>query len=442
VSSIIPELLAAAGVVPGDVKALATSGMVPAVVCLGDDQTVLRAAILQSDARATREIHDLGEQLAEVDLLRITGSALTQQSVAPTLAWLARHEPELRARMTGVCGSYEWASRALGAGPFAEYNWAIESGLFDLDGKPVGAVLDAADVDPAWLGPVHRTGEVVGEVSAEAATATGLDAGTPIVVGGADHVLAAFAAGVSEPGDVLVKLGGAGDILAVADHPVFDARLYLDSHPQPGRWLPNGCMATSGSLVRWLQQLVGAPELQTLDEEAAACAPAEVLCLPYFLGEKSPLHDPELRGAFAGLHLGHGRGDLHRSVLEAVCYGFRHHFEVLAELGIDAATVRVSNGGSGSTLWKQILADVLGQPVVPITGHLGASYGAALAAGIGIGLIPDWDLSNLVSATSEPVTPTPRHAKIYHQAYASWRELGQAVAPTSHLLARRFGGDI
>ena len=109
-----------------------------------------------------------------------------------------------------------------------------------------------------------------------------------MIVGGADHVLSAYAAGVNRSGDALVKLGGAGDILVASDTKVVDERLYLDAHPVPDRWLPNGCMATSGSLIRWFQALIGGDELAVLDAEAAECQRGEVLCLPYFLGEKSP----------------------------------------------------------------------------------------------------------------------------------------------------------
>ncbi|WP_391858610.1 FGGY-family carbohydrate kinase [Streptomyces rugosispiralis] len=201
----------------------------------------------------------------------------------------------------------------------------IESGLCTLDGKHVDAVLDASQVDAERLPPVLNPGQQAGRLLAAAAEATGLPAGVPLLASGADHVLSAYAAGVAEPGDWLIKLGAAGDILAASRENVVDPRLYLDAHPVPGRWLPNGCMATSGSLIRWYQSLAGGEDLLTLDAEAAERAPAAVLCLPYFLGEKSPLHDPDLRGTFAGPRLGHTRADLYRSVLEAIAFGFRHH---------------------------------------------------------------------------------------------------------------------
>lgn len=435
----IREVLAVSGVAPDQIGALATSGMVPAVVAVDQTGTPLRRAILQNDARAHREVAGLAAKLASVDLVTLTGSALTQQSVAPTTVWLRDHEPDVCARTAHWIGSYDWVLSALGAPIHVEQNWALESGLFEIDGDVATDVVQAAALEPVTLAPVRRPGTQVGELSRRAADETGLRAGTALVVGGADHVLSAYAAGVNDPGDALVKLGGAGDILVASDTQVVDERLYLDAHPIPGHWLPNGCMATSGSLIRWFQALIGGPEaveLTTLDDEAALRSPAEVLCLPYFLGEKSPIHDPDLRGVFAGMHLGHTRADMYRSVLEAIAFGFRHHVDVFAEIGIPLRRVMITNGGSKSTLWKQIHADVLGQEMHPVRGHPGASLGAAVIAAIGVGALADWSDAARFITLDDPYIPDPARRDIYDQAYATWRELSSAMTPISHAIAR------
>lgn len=433
----IQEILTTHAVSPESVVAISTSGMVPAVVPIDAQGKPLRRAILQNDARATSEIERLAAQLASVDLVALTGSALTQQSVAPTLSWLQSHEPELWEGTTSVVGSYDWLLIALGAPAHVERNWALESGLFAVDGEPVDQVLAAAGVGRDILSPILNSGDRAGSLSAQAAEATGLRSGTALIVGGADHVLSAFAAGVENNGDWLVKLGGAGDILVASDLPLVDPRLYLDAHPVPGRWLPNGCMATSGSLIRWYQSIIGGESLLTLDAEASQRPPADVLCLPYFLGEKSPLHDPELRGTFAGLHLGHNRADLYRSVLEAIAFGFRHHVEVFEDAGLTLGKASITNGGSKSTLWKQIHAEVLGVEMFPIIDHPGASLGAALIGAVGAGALDDWSSTGRFIKSGAPVVPDPKRVKRYDEAYQEWRELGFAIAPISHSIARR-----
>lgn len=432
----IREVMSTSGVCPDAVAAVATSGMVPAVIPVDGAGKPLRHAILQNDARAHTEVAALADALAGVDLVTLTGSALTQQSVAPTLVWLREHEPDVFAAAAHWVGSYDWVLSALGAPEHVEQNWALESGLFTVDGDIADTVFQAACLDPATMAPVHRPGARVGALSPAAADETGLRPGTALVVGGADHVLSAYAAGVNKPGDALVKLGGAGDILVASDTKVVDRRLYLDAHPVPGRWLPNGCMATSGSLIRWFQSLVGGAALTDLDDEAADRAPAEILCLPYFLGEKSPIHDPDLRGVFAGMHLGHTRADMYRSVLEAIAFGFRHHVDVFGDIGIPFTRVMITNGGSKSTLWKQIHADVLGHEMLPVWGHPGASLGAAVIAAIGVGELDDWSDADRFIAVETPFVPNPARRDVYDAAYATWQELGAAMTPISHTIAR------
>lgn len=437
VASAIPALLRTAGVAAAHVVALATTGMVPALVAVHADGGPVRRAILQNDARATAQIDALRDAYAGIDVTGITGSALTQQSIAPTLMWLREHEPETWRQTRLVLGSYDWILVALGAEPHVEQNWAIESGLFTIEEQPFEPAYRHADIPPALIPPVRAPGSVVGTLSQRAAELTGLREGTALVVGGADHVLSAFAAGVDSEGSFLVKLGGAGDILAASSTPVVDARLYLDAHPVPGLWLPNGCMATSGSLIRWFQALVGGADLLALDGEAADREPAGLLCLPYFLGEKSPLHDPDLRGGFVGLHLGHTRADMYRAVLEGIAFGFKHHLQVFDEIGIRLERAMVTNGGSKSVLWKQIHADVLGVPMHPVIDHPGASLGASIIAAIGVGALPGWEAIDRFLELGGVVEPDQRNRAYYEDAYESWRATGVALTPISHHLARR-----
>lgn len=439
VCALVPQVLGEAGVTAADVAAVATTGMVPAVIPADGSGSPLRPAILQNDTRASGEVRELAAAVGGLDLVALTGSALTQQSVAPTLLWLARREPRVWAEARMVLGSYDWLAVALGARPHVERNWALESGLYALDdGSFVRPLLEAAGIRQEVLPPVVDPGTVVGEVSAAAAGQTGLRAGTPIVAGGADHVLSAYAAGLAAPGDWLVKLGGAGDILVVTDRVLVDKRLYLDAHPRHGLWLPNGCMATSGSLIRWFQAMTGGLPVADLEREAVAAAPAELICLPYFLGEKSPLHDPDLRGAFLGLHLGHTRGDMYRAILEAIAYGFRQHADIFTERGIRLSqAARVSNGGSKSRVWKQILADALGVVLEPVADHPGAALGAALAAAVGGGLLPGWAAAGDLVTIGDPVEPDKSLHDRYAEAYQVYLDAGAALTTISHRLARR-----
>jgi xylulokinase len=432
----VPSLLASAGVDPADVAVVGVSGMVPTLVAVDEAGRPLRPSIQQNDARAVAEIDEL-RALVD-DPVGRTGSAITAQSIAPKWMWLARHEPQVVDRARAVLGSYGFVVHRLTGEATAESNWSLESGLRLIDGGWAADVLDAADLDATLLPRHVAPGEIVGTITPSAATATGLRAGTPVVGGCADHVASAYAAGLTEPGDLLLKLGGAGDILLVVDGAVVDARLFLDHHPTPDRWLSNGCMASSGSLLRWFErELAGGVPLATLDGEAGGIAATAdgLLVLPYFLGEKTPLQDPLARGTVAGLHLGHTRAHVYRAVLEAVAFGFEHHLEVFRELDLPVGAARVTNGGSRSTLWKQVLADVTGLELhVPEIAH-GSAYGTALVAGRSIGLI-DAEAVLSRATTATVIRPDPRDHERLREHYQTWRGLEAAVRPISHHLAK------
>jgi xylulokinase len=160
------------------------------------------------------------------------------------------------------------------------------------------------------------------------------------------------------------------------------------------------------------------------------------LALPYFLGEKTPLHDPDLRGVLLGLNLATTRGDIHRAFLEGIAYAVRWHFEVFAERGLVVGTTSITNGGSKSRLWREILASVLDRDLVSVVEHPGASYGAAVIAGIGVGAIDDWSYVAGSLSPGETISPNRDLVALYDERYAQYQALTDATRPFSHALAR------
>jgi xylulokinase len=432
---LIPAVCSAAGIDPAAIAGVGVAGCVPCVLALDEDDRPLRPALLYNDARAHAEIDELASELGAASVLQRTGAGITQQSVGPKLRWLQRHEPDVWARTSRIAGSYDWLAGCLADAEFSERNWALESGLYDLGIDDYAPDLcAAAGIGRDMLGPIRDPRQVVGGISAAVAERTGLRAGTPVVAGLADHVSSAFAAGLAQHGDLLVKLGGSVDVLACSDRPLLDARLYLDAHPSPGLWLPNGCMASGGSGVRWFQrELAAGAALDVLDAEAAATPPGAegVVVLPYLLGEKTPVNDPLARGAFVGLHHGHGRGHLFRALLESFAFGVRHHLEVLSEHGVRPERARVTNGGASSRLWKQIVADATGLVLEPVVDHPGSALGAAFAAGMGSGAFGKWSEVDRFVTLGEPVLPASETAAVYEERYRAYRALYEAVKPAA-----------
>jgi xylulokinase len=225
---------------------------------------------------------------------------------------------------------------------------------------------------------------------------------------------------------MLVKLGGAGDILYCVDSMIVDPRLYLDYHVTPERYLVNGCMASSGSILKWFRgNFAAGADFEQLDNEATSVAAGSngLIVLPYFLGEKTPINDPAARGVFFGLTLGHSRAHAYRAILEGISMGFRHHLQVLAERGLTATKARVTNGGARSALWKQVTADVLGIPLEQVANHPGSSMGAAFIAGMGVGAFKHWNEIERFVHIHTIIEPNPSANSLYSSTYPIYREL-------------------
>ncbi len=448
VCAIIPQLLAQAGVSASEVKAVGVSGMVPAVVLLDANGALLRPSIQQSDGRCAQEVQALRRQFDEAAFTQRTGNGINQQLVAAKLRWVAHHEPQVFDRIHTVLGSYDYINFRLTGARHVEQNWALEAGFVDLaSGEIASDLVAAGGIAIDQVAPLAHSRSIVGAVTHQAALATGLQAGTPVVAGLADHVGSAWAAGVQGPGDMLVKLGGAGDILLASDEARPDARVFLDYHPVPGLYMPNGCMACSGSLLNWFashfggaaQDQPGTSRHQQLDHWAASVPAGSdgVRTLPYFLGEKTPIHNPLARGTFTGLGLHHGPQHLWRSLLEGIAFGVRHHVEVFDEMGMHATRVLASDGGAASALWLQIIADVIDRPVQPLSGHPGSCLGAAWIAALGSGLTTDSQGAQAFVQLAPLVVPQSNNRAVYDAAYGDYRSLYRALQPLFDTMGAR-----
>ena len=442
VCSLTRDLLRQGGVQANEVAAIGVAGMLPAVILLDASGTLIRPSIQQSDGRCGEEVAAMRAEWPEDDFLRRAGNGINQQLVGAKLRWVERHEPENFTRIATVFGSYDYVNWRLTGLRAIEQNWALEGGFIDLATHQVADdFVRFAHCPKEALPPLIRSHAILGPVTAEAARETGLSPGTLIVGGAADMIASALGAGVTNPGDILLKFGGAIDVVIAADRFTPDPRMFLDYHLAPGLFMPNGCMATGGSGLNWFARTFAGGEQaaaavagltlhQHLDRLAADRPPgAEGLAvLPYFLGEKTPIHDPAARGAFCGLTLAHDTGHLWRALLEAYAYAIRHHVEVLNEMGHATTRFLVSDGGSASRVWMQIVADVLQTPLQGLTGHLGSCVGAAWTAAMGAKLVEDWGGAARFVELGDIIEPDPANTSVYARGYGAYRDLYRRLA--------------
>lgn len=437
VVAIIAELRTASGVPAEAIKAIGVTGMLPAVVLLDRAGAVLRPSIQQSDGRCGAEVAELRAELDEAAFLEHAGNGINQQLVTAKLRWIERHEPDVFSRIETVMGSYDYINFRLTGTRTIEHNWALEAGFVDVKNHRLDATLIAhAHVARSAIPAMVTSTQIAGQVTPEAATRTGLAPGTPVVGGAADMIASALGAGVVAAGDVLLKFGGAIDILTATDQIRPDARLYLDYHLIPKLFMPNGCMATGGSALNWfIDKFAGGEVLAAKAAGVSIHARMDKLAegrpagsdgltiLPYFLGEKTPIHNPAARGVFEGLTLSHDLGHLWRALLEAYAFAIRHHVDVLRDMGHRCEHFIVSDGGSQSLVWMQIVADVLQAPVQRLTGHPGSSAGAAWTAAMGVGLVDNWSGIKRFVTFAELLQPNRANAAVYEAGYRHYRDL-------------------
>ena len=427
VCQVIPECLAAAGRQGSQVEAIGVSGMVPTTILVSGDGQSLRRSIQQNDARSHVEIDYFKAHTDAQAVFRRTGSAITQQSIGPKLHWIAQNQPDLLPKTKWVMGSYDYINYKLTGIPVLERNWALESGLYDLHRLDWDdELLTLANIRREQLPPVFNPSQLVGGVHAGGSLINRSERGDTGRGRKRRSRGFSFFGWVKNNGDLLVKLGGAGDILYSLDRLELDERLFIDYHVIPGLFLINGCMASSGSIIKWFRNSF-APDYDysELDAEAEKIPAGSdgLVLLPYFIGEKTPIFDPLARGLLFGLTLQHSRAHIYHAILEGISFGFYHHLQVLNERGFEVKMVRVANGGARSMLWRQVTSDVIGYPLEEVAHHPGSSLGAAFVAGMGVKAFRDWgeiEKYILIEAVTQP--NMERHAK-YLELFKLYREL-------------------
>ncbi len=433
----IRSVLAETRVPADDISAVGLTGQMHGLVVLDRADAVLRPAILWNDQRTAAECDAIRAAVGPERLIEITGNDALTGFTAPKLVWVRDHEPEVWGRVAHVLLPKDYVRLRL-TGEYA-LDKADGSGtiLFDLAARDWSPeVLTALDIDPAWMPTTFEGPEITGAVTANAAAATGLRPGTPVVAGGGDQAANAVGVGVVDPGTMALSLGTSGVVFAATDRPIHEPRgiVHAFCHAAPGRWHMMSVMLSAAGSLRWFRDAL-APDM-SFDALVAAAAdvPAGsdgLRFLPYLTGERSPHPDPLARGAFVGLTLTHDRRHMTRAVLEGVAFGLRDGLDLMVDAGMPAPhQIRASGGGTASELWRQILADVLATEIATVDTTEGAAFGAALLAGVGAGWFPGVEAATTALVVATPVAEPGFDAKAYADAHAIYRDLYPALAPS------------
>lgn len=448
----IRRVLRESAVHPEEIAGLGISGQMHGLVMLDRAGEVLRPAILWCDQRTGKECAEITQKVGAETLLSITANPALTGFTASKILWVRNHEPELYAKCCHILLPKDYLRYRL-TGEFAtEVSDASGMQLLDIPKRCWSKqVLSALEIPGQWLPRVYESPDITGTIHAEAAQLTGLSTKTAVVGGAGDNAAAAVGMGVVQGGKAFTTIGTSGVVFAHTDTLAIDpkGRVHTFCCAVPGAWHVMGVTQGAGLSLQWFRNHFCVAELETaaqMDTDAYALLDAQaqqvpvganrLLYLPYLMGERTPHLDSSCRGVFFGLSAIHRKRDLLRAVMEGVTFSLRDCLEVLAQMGVAPAEMLVCGGGGSSSLWRQMLADVFALPVKTVASREGAALGAAILAGVGVGLYPSvQDACKRVIVENPAQNPNKNASTEYDQYYAVYQSLYPAMKESFARLA-------
>jgi len=441
---ITKKILKASKINPGDISCIATSAIGPCMLPVSYEGDPLMNAVLYGvDTRAEKEIKELNREVGKEKILQNCGNALTSQSVGPKILWLKKNCPEIYKKAGKILSSTSYLVQKLtGESVIDHYTAANFTPLYDIKNLKWTDALTKNIIEIERLPKLMWTTEIAGYVSKAASKETGLAIETPVTVGTIDAAAEAISVGVCSAGDMMMMYGSTIFIIQVTNEKIIDGRLWY------APWLFKGLhgsmagLATSGTLTHWFRdnfakEIPKDKAFEILAAEAAQSPPGSkgLIVLPYFSGERTPIHDPKARGTIFGLDLTHNRGDIFRAFLEGIAMGTAQVFETYEAIGQKPKKVMAVGGGTKNNIWMQATSDFSQIDQVISEKSTGASYGNAFLAALAVGAVSQRDITNWNPALSKIKTQhSTLHAeknKLFRQLYERSKEIAHAVADST-----------
>lgn len=423
------KLIADSGVDPREIRSVGASAIGPCMLPVDVEGNALMNGVLYGvDTRAAHEIDALNAELGEAKILERCGNALTSQSVGPKILWLKNNRPDIWEKAAKIVSSTTFIVQKLtGRCVIDHYTAANFSPLYVVDEQRWSDDLNPGIVALDKLPEVLWSTEIAGGVTPAAAHATGLAVGTPVICGTIDAAAEAFSVGVLDAGDMMVMYGSTIFIILLTQKRLRDGRLWYAPWLFSGEHASMSGLATSGTLTHWFRDQFGrdldpAKAFSELAQEASTSRPGAngLVFLPYFSGERTPIHDVHAKGTLFGLNLTHTRGDVYRALIEGVAYGSNHIFETYAEAGARPVRLMAVGGGIKNRIWLEATSNISGLKQILSEKMTGASYGNAFLAALAVDDVRREDISRWNPVESEV---TAVGDKAYEKQYSIFKRL-------------------
>lgn len=433
----IREVLSTSGVSGTEIGGVGLTGQMHGLVMLDGNGAVLRPAILWNDQRTQNECDEIRARIGRDRLISVTGNDALTGFTAPKILWVRNNEPVVFEATEHILLPKDYIRYRLTREYATDRAGASGTILFDLVMRDWSTeIVSDLDITQDWLPKTYEGTETTGTLTSDASAVTGIAPGTPVFAGGGDQSANAIGVGAVGPGVVAMSVGTSGVVFAPTATPAVEpeGRLHAFCHCVPDTWSLMGVMLSAAGSLQWFRdQLVPDTPFAELSAMADAVPAASngLLFLPYLSGERTPHPDPLARGAFVGLTVRHGLSHMARSVMEGVAFGLRDSVELI-RTATDLGEVRVSGGGASSTVWLQIIADVMNLPVQVVGTEEAAAHGAALLAATGAGAFASViEATNAAVVIGTPIEPTPNTVR-YEDAYSLYRDVYPALRATFH----------
>jgi len=419
------------------VRAIAVTSMGEAGVPCAEDGTPLYPAIAWFDTRSAPQAQALLARMSARALYEITGVPSQPIHTVHKLAWLHDNEPDVFRRLRRWYFIADYAVWRLCGAWGTDPSLASRSRMFDIRRRRWALeILDAAQIPARILPPVVPSGSPAGRLLPDVARDLGMPPDVLVAVGGHDHICAALASGVAEPGDILDSIGTAEALLAAAETPppadvTLAAGFAVGCHVVADRFYVLGGIVMSGGAVEWIARLAGTPLPDLVDQASQISPGADGLCfLAHLRGSLSPVVDPLAAGAFLGLRDVHGPAHLARAVLEGLACEAKVNVDALEGVVGRAGVMRVTGGGARLPMWLGIKAAVLDRPLEVLATAECAALGAALLAGMARGVFADAaDAMRTGVRIGTRVDPDPALARVMANRARIYRDLYATVRP-------------
>jgi xylulokinase len=375
-----------------DVQGVGLSGQMHGLSLLDAAGEIIRPALIWCDQRSQSQVDFINKTVGAENVLASIANPVLTGFTLPKLLWVRDHEPWQFERLRKMLLPKDYIRYCL-TGEFAtEVSDASGTALFDVVRRRWSFdMMDRLGLDRSILPAVAESSEVTGVISTAAAELTGLEAGTRVCGGGGDQAASAVGNGIVEPGIVSCTIGTSGVVFAHMENVAYDpaGRVHTFCHAVRGKWHVMGVTQGAGLSLQWFRNQMCVPGVSydelTAEAVTAAAGSQGLFWLPYLMGERTPHLDSSARGGWIGMTARHTRADLVRSLIEGVSYSQKDCLDIIEQLGVPIASVRVSGGGARSPFWRRLLANIFGKPVVTLDTQEGSAYGAALLALVGTG---------------------------------------------------------